>query len=186
MHLKSSAAPRNSHSLTHQPNERYIAFDNKYTSEVSEVLTNPSNYMRYVLINFVNNDISLYTHINSIKRDVKEDNGEVMVSHNYYIEYRLVKDFDFKDQIVPILKNIVMMIDEINSNEIFKGIHPFKYSTQKINFISTPNLSKQYPTLSLQDALNRYVANNCLTYVNEVYQQLSNGKHLLIKWDIVC
>jgi aspartate--ammonia ligase len=163
----------------HEQNERYITFDNKYTSEVNEIIVNPSNYLRYALITFTNTDVSLYTSMINIKRDVKEEDGEIMVNHSYYIEYHLANDADYNNQIAPLLKNVLMIIKEVNSNEKFKDIRLQKYTDDRLNFISTDVLSKQYPTLTLNNALNRYVAANGPTFINKIYQRLPNGKHLL-------
>ncbi|MDR0674957.1 MAG: hypothetical protein LBF36_01680 [Mycoplasmataceae bacterium] len=165
---------------THKQNERYISFDNKYTNEVNELLNDPSNYMRYVLISFDNLNVPIFTSMTNIKRDVIEKNGEVMVSFNYYIEYHLMTEINHDTQNISLLKNILMMIDAINQNEKFKDVKFSKYIIEKINFISIFELKKKYPTLALKESLNRYVSTNGLTFINGVYERLPNDEHLLV------
>jgi asparagine synthetase A len=136
--------------------------------------------MRYALINFPNMDAPLFTSMPSIRRDVQEKSGEVMVNFNYYIEYRLINEVNPTEQILPLLKNVLMMINGINRHEKFKAFRSPNYITDKVNFITISELHKKYPTLALNDALNRYVVANGLTFVSGVYQPLVNGKRLLI------
>ncbi|MDR2369417.1 MAG: hypothetical protein LBD63_02210, partial [Mycoplasmataceae bacterium] len=164
----------------HKQNERYISFDNKYTNEVSEILLEPGNYMRYALTNFDNADTLLYTAMTSIKRDAQEKDGEIMTSFNYYIEYRLVNESNRNQQVVALLKNILTIINAINHHQKFNDISTNEYIHSKINFISVYDLEKQYPTIPLNEALSRYVVSNGLTFIDKIYQHLPKGKRLSI------
>jgi asparagine synthetase A len=116
----------------------------------------------------------------SVKRDAQEKNGEVIANFNYYIQYRIVNDAHYEQQINMLMKNMLMMINQINQNDKFKDIEVPKYITDKINLISVQDLAKQFPTLTLEEALKYYVNLNGLTFIKGVYQQLPNGKRLLI------
>jgi asparagine synthetase A len=135
--------------------------------------------MRYTLNRFVNTDVSLYTSMICLQRDFKEENGEVMVAHNYFIEYYQMEQTNIAEQIIPLLNNILSIISAINDDLGFKDVEYSRYDKQKLKILSIEELSNKYPTLSLKDALNHYVAANGLTFIRKVYKPLPNGKRLL-------
>ncbi|MDR1991280.1 MAG: hypothetical protein LBP70_00920 [Mycoplasmataceae bacterium] len=162
-----------------QQTQRFVSFDNCLNSEINEIVIDPTNYMRYVLATLKKQDLSLFTMMPCIQRDVLEDNGEVLINHNLFIEQPLIEDNDDKEQIASILKNALSMINAINSDILFKDIKPVSYDKQKINFITIEALHRQFPTLDLNKALNHLVANIGSTYVTGVYKILAGGIRLL-------
>jgi asparagine synthetase A len=114
----------------------------------------------------------------SIKRDANEGKGEVMITNNYFIEYRLIENNQLKDQVITLAKNIILMINDINKATIFKDIKQPSFIKQKLNVIHIEELIKQFPTLPLRVALIEYINTHGITLVIGACKLLANGRRL--------
>jgi asparagine synthetase A len=157
---------------------RYISFDNKFTSEVSEIVEDPSSYLRYALISFLDSDISAYTYMPSISRDIDEEKGETMVTNNFFIEYRLIESQNISNIVVSLATNIFSIINDINTNHLFKDIQKPFYMGQKTNIVEIEKIKKLFPTLPLKEGLTEYVITHGPTLIIGSHKILPDDKRL--------
>jgi asparagine synthetase A len=158
---------------------RLITFDNKHTSEVNEVMYDIGNYLHHIIQSTItNSDSSIYAYAPLINRDANEELGHSIVTQNFYIELKFIDQENVKQQILPTIKNVIGIIDQINKDISFVDIGKMLYSHQMMNYVSIDEIAKLYPLLSLRAGVNQYVATNGPTAVQGLYKTLSNGKQL--------
>jgi asparagine synthetase A len=158
---------------------RLISFDNKNTSEVNELIYDAGNYMRHIIQSTItSSDASIYTYAPLINRDANEGVGHSIVTQNFHIESKLLDAENVEDQILPTITNIVGMIDSVNKDLSFIDIDKVLYSHQSINYVPVESIAKLYPSLSLPEGVNQYVASNGPTAIRGAYKTLLNGKQL--------